>query len=470
MWLLMLACTGGPTIVNQEGTLVLDLVNPTIADPWNGVDSVLIELVVDGQVVEQSSFSLDEDAQVPGLDHFGTGRFRVAGLGGGTVVSYGRSAEVWLAPGVDLTIPMTFLPVNQVLPVADEMAAPRSEHLSARLPDGRVLLFGGRSPDGGVAYADLEVYDPAEGIFKPTGTYAPLGLYAASWTVRPDRTLLITGGRTILAGSGRAHPGVFQYDPVSGLLSSETDMTNDRSGHCLAEFREGFGVAMGGNRLTLAVDWMRNDPDTNELNWSDVVITGLDQAAVTGCVAVEGGEVFVQGMSANATGLFNFSEDAAAVNPNVSDAFYAVESGDFDLLEGAMLIPLDAETVWVGAGESASDTPITGRLFDIPSRSFVGGVDPARPRVSGDWDAWIEDGWYVLGCGTADGSPETPQTTVEVLNLESGERYPYLEMDRARPGCRVDALLDGAILISGGFSSGGDAEPGAAIVVPYDPA
>ena len=470
MWLFLLACTGGPTIVNPEGTLVLDLVNPTNADPMSGVDSVLIELVVDGEVVEQASFGIDEEAQVPGMDHFGTGRFRVAGLGGGTVVSFGRSAEVLLAPGVDLSIPITFLPVNQVLPIADEPDSPRSEHVTARMPDGRILLLGGRSPDATVAYADIEVYDPADGVFKPTGTYAPLGVYGASVDERPDRSLLVTGGRTIVSGASRAYPGVLTYDPVSGLLASESDMTNDRSGHCFSEFRDGFGVAMGGNRDTLAIDWMRNDPDTGELNWSDVVVTGLDQAAVTGCVAVSGGEVFVQGQSAASTGLFNFSEAAAAVNPNISDAFYAVESGEFDLLEGAMLIPLDADRVWVGAGKSASDTPITGRVFDIASRSFVAGVDPARPRVDGDWEPWIDDGWYVLGCGTADGSPDTPQTTIEVVGLDSGERYPYLEMDRHRPGCRIDVLLDGAILVTGGFDDGDVGEPGAAIVVPYDPA
>ena len=464
------ACTGGPTVIQPDGTIVLDLVNPTPVDPWDGVDQLRIELLVEGKTVASETFDVEEPAELPGLDLFGTGRFHVAGLSGGTVVSYGRSPELVLSPDTDLNVALTFLPVNQVLPVVDSMGEPRSQHGALRLPDNRVLLLGGASPDRETSYDDIEIYDPVEGIFQPTGTYLPLPLYDVAIALSTDRTIWLNGGRSLLGDGPKVRPTFFEYDPISGQVEMAADMNASRYDHCFTEFRDAFGVAMGGNRDTPAIDYLRPDPDTGEWTWSEVVVTGLDQAEVTGCVALPGGEVYVQGLSAESTGLFDFSEDAAAANPNISDAFYPVESGSYDFLDGAMLIPITDEQVWVGGGRTlAGGTSTTGRVFDVPTRSFVGGVDPSRERVGGEWDAWIDEGWYALGCGSPDGDASRSQTTIELINLVSGERYPYVEGDRARPGCELTVQADGAILITGGYEDGGDAEAGAAVVVPYDP-
>ncbi|HJN77323.1 MAG TPA: kelch repeat-containing protein [Myxococcota bacterium] len=467
---ILLACTGGPTLVQPEGTIVLDLVNPTPTDAFSGVDEISIELRVGGVVVASETFGVDEPAEIPGLDAFGTGRFHVAGLSGGTVISYGRSPEILLGPDQDHNVAITFLPVNQVLSIADSMAEPRSQHGAVRLPDNRILLLGGANPNRDASYDDVEIYDPSEGIFKPTGTYLPLSLYDVELSFSTDRTIWLNGGRTLLSEGPKVQAIFFEYDPVTEQIEMAADMNVSRAGHCFHEFRDGFGAAMGGNRDTPAIDYLRPDPDTGEWTWSEVVISGLDQTAMTGCAALPTGEVFVQGLSDDSTGLFDFSEDAAAANPNISDAFYAVESGTYELLDGAMLIPVSDEQVWVGGGRTiggVSDT--TGRIFDVPTRSFVGGVDPSRERVDGQWDEWIEDGWYALGCGSPDGDNSRSQTTIELINLLSGERYSYVEGDRSRPGCELTVQADGAILITGGFESGGDAEASAAVMVPYNP-
>jgi len=467
---LLVACTGGPTVIQPNGTIVLDLVNPTPADPWDGVDQVRIEVWVEGQSVSSETFDVDDTMELPDLDAFGTGRFHVAGLAGGNVVSYGRSPEVVLAPDTDRNVAMTFLPVNQVLPILDTMAQPRSQHGALRLPDNRVLLLGGADPERSQSFDDIEIYDPAEGIFQPTGSYLPVPLYDMHLSLSAERTIWLNGGRVLLGDGPRSQAVFFEYDPISGQIDMATDMNVPRADHCFTEFRDNFGVAMGGNRDTSSVDYLRPDPDTGEWTWSEVVISGLDQTAVTGCATLPGGEVYLQGVSESSTGLFDFSEDAAAANPNLSDAFYAVESGTYELLEGAMIIPIGEEQVWVGAGRTTGgSSSTTGRVFDVPTRSFVGGVDPSRERVDGRWDAWIEEGWYALGCGSPDGDDSRSQTTVELINLTTGERYPYLEGDRARPGCSITVQADGALLITGGFESGGGAEDGAAVVVPYDP-
>lgn len=466
---LLSACTGGPVVVQPEGTIVLDLVNPTPADAWDGVDELTIELHVEGQIVAAQTFAVDEAAELPGLDHFGTGRFHVAGTSGGNVVSYGRSPELLLAPDLDLNVAITFLPVNQVLPIVDEMAEPRSVHGAMLLPDNRVLLLGGINPNRDASYDDIEIYDPAQGIFQPTGTYLPLPLYDMHLSESTEKEIWLSGGRAVLGEGPKVQPVFFGYDPISGQIDMEADMNFARAGHCFTEFRKGFGVAMGGNRDTPAVDYLRPAPDTGEWQWSEVVVSDMDQTAITDCVALPTGEVFVQGLSEESTGLFDFSEDAAAANPNISDAFYPVQSGSYALLQGAMLIPVSDEQVWVGGGRTASGPDTTGRIFDVPTKSFVGGVDPSRARVDGDWAPWIEEGWYALGCGSPDEDDTRSQTTIELINLTGGERYPYVEGDRARPGCRLTVQADGAILLTGGFEAGGETEAGAAVYVPYNP-
>ena len=465
---LALACTGGPTIVNETGTLVLDLVNPTEADPWEGVDSVVIELLVDGKVVESARFDVDEEAELPELDHFGTGRFTVAGIAGSSVVSFGRSAEVLLAPGQDLTVPITFLPVNQVLPLSDEMASERSDHAAVVLPDGRVLLAGGRSPDGNQAFDELELYDPSIGGFVPTGSYLPGPMFGMIAESGFRGEIFLAGGYSNMGGTVRPERSFLAYDPISGQVDIQTPTTSPRAGGCFVEFRENYGAYVGGTDETLAIDYLRPDPDEGEWTWSDVVVADLDQEGVTGCAKLPDGRVFLQGLKLESTGLFDFSEEAAAANPNISDAFYPVSTGDVELLTGGLIVPL-TDKVWVGAGKDKTGQVLdSGRLFDPETLAFVGGVDPGRPRVGGSWDSWIDEDWVALGCGSPDGDLAKSQTTIELLNLMSGDRYPYLEADRSRPGCQLNVLHDGSILLTGGY---GDSDAGlasAAIAVPYD--
>ena len=73
---------------------------------------------------------------------------------------------------------------------AGSMLMPRSQHTATLLPNGRVLLAGGRESGLG---ATAEIYDPVTGTFTQTG---PMTTSRARHTacLLPDGRVLIAGG------------------------------------------------------------------------------------------------------------------------------------------------------------------------------------------------------------------------------------------------------------------------------------
>ena len=88
-----------------------------------------------------------------------------------------------------------------------EMAQHRDGHTATLLPDGRVMVAGGRSPTGDVLDS-VELWDPADGLFHDT---APLSRPVANHTA-----LLLADGRVLIVPDGTGPDGVvepFLYEP-----------------------------------------------------------------------------------------------------------------------------------------------------------------------------------------------------------------------------------------------------------------
>jgi hypothetical protein len=67
------------------------------------------------------------------------------------------------------------------------MDMPRSGHTASLLPDGRVLVAGG-SID-----TSAEIYDPAAGTFRQTGSMTQYRSWASAALLRDGRVLLVGG-------------------------------------------------------------------------------------------------------------------------------------------------------------------------------------------------------------------------------------------------------------------------------------
>lgn len=126
------------------------------------------------------------------------------------------------------------------------MVAARTFHSAALLPDGKVLVAGGRGcPTRGCEVASAELYDPATGTWAATEPMSVPRSQAAS-AVLPGRDGDGgAGGRFVVAG-GTQSPTAEMYDPKTSTWSPIGDMSEPRSNSRLLVLPGGDALIAGG--------------------------------------------------------------------------------------------------------------------------------------------------------------------------------------------------------------------------------
>ncbi|HEV3468707.1 MAG TPA: kelch repeat-containing protein [Pyrinomonadaceae bacterium] len=116
---------------------------------------------------------------------------------------------------------------NAFTPIGD-MNSPRSDHAATLLADGRVLITGGAAggQPGEGPVASAELYDPARGAFVPTGSMHAVR-YKHSATLLPDGRVIVIGGSDARMWAGRFATAEV-YDPATGLFTPTGSMTTAR--------------------------------------------------------------------------------------------------------------------------------------------------------------------------------------------------------------------------------------------------
>ena len=110
---------------------------------------------------------------------------------------------------------------------------------------GRVLMAGGEHEDCG-RFADAELYDPARGLFTPTGQMARVRDNHTA-TLLPDGDVLIAGGESENGGTFSGTEASAEiYNPASGTFTAGGNMVARRAGHTATLLTSGRVLITGG--------------------------------------------------------------------------------------------------------------------------------------------------------------------------------------------------------------------------------
>lgn len=130
---------------------------------------------------------------------------------------------------------------------APTMVTPRTGHRAVLLADGSVLFVGGIDAAGAVVRT-LETFSLDAG-FVDVGTLPDgAGVVDASLTPLPDGRLLIAGGRRELDGPAVDDAFIVRVDPVDGSLDvvATAPLTTPRAGHQATPLCDGTILLVGG--------------------------------------------------------------------------------------------------------------------------------------------------------------------------------------------------------------------------------
>jgi WD40 repeat protein len=233
---------------------------------------VMLTLIIVGLVLTSASYALADTFTTTGS--MSTPR----ALHTATLLPNGR---VLISGGNDVSAEL-YDPATGVFSPTGSMSTPRQVHTATLLPNGKVLIVGGFGISGGSygVVSSAELYDPATGLFSPTGSMS-IERYYHKATLLPNGQVLITGGLGLPSGDplcDNCYPLTTAelYDPATGLFSLTNPMSTPRWVHTATLLPNGQVLIAGGwaDNLSTLSSAELYDPATGLFSPTGIMTTG----------------------------------------------------------------------------------------------------------------------------------------------------------------------------------------------------
>ena len=330
-------------------------------------------------------------------------------------------------------------PTTKSFTTTGSLTYARSGHTATRLQDGRVLIVGGCC-DGSTT---AEIYDPASGTFRSTGTTLS--------TTRIDHSaILMDDGRVLICcGGGDSSEGSFLaelYDPDEDRFVLTSSMSDWRTGASATRTMDGTVLVAGGvGTTTVSARTIEVFDPIDDTFISFTTLVGRNSHTSTN---LPDGNVLIAGGYANQNRTYLSSAQTYS-----STAYSLLPTGD--MLAGRAqhtASPLADGRVLIAGGATAIGITSTAELYDPKSRTFTN-TDGLRHARVNHAASTLADG-SVLVCG---GNPPAPVGTPRFLasceryNPATGNFTDTGGMRTARSHHTMTPLVDGRVLIVGGL-------------------
>jgi IPT/TIG domain/Galactose oxidase, central domain/Kelch motif len=178
------------------------------------------------------------------------------------------------------------------------MNVARTAHTATLLPDGKVLVAGGR--DGNFTYLNqAELYDPAIGIWT---LIAPMNRNRGFHTA----TLLANGQVLVVGGGFSSYAEV--YNPGAGTWTNVPSMSVERSSHTATMLPNGNVLVIGGSSSAIAAELFDASTQQWKLLMPPYVSTQSHTATLlsNGLVLIVGGTTSSSLSSARVSEIFDY--------------------------------------------------------------------------------------------------------------------------------------------------------------------
>jgi N-acetylneuraminic acid mutarotase len=337
-------------------------------------------------------------------------------------------------------------PLTKTWSSASSLQTARFDFTATLLPGGRVLVAGGKVRDstGIVPEAITEVYTPAAGAWAPAGALSQ-GRRDHTTTLLPDGKLLVVGGRDRQAN---VFATVDVYDTAKGTWSSTSalKLQQARDGHTATLLLDGRVLVVGGygGGAALASTEVYDPSSTATGTWSFAERLQQARYGHTATLLPDGRVLVVGG----------YGGGAALASAEVYDPLQRSWSFTGPLKQArdnhtATLLP-DGKVLVVG-GRQDYYTPLSSaELYD----PLTGEWSTARPMPRAHFlhaATLLVDG-KVLVTGGVDGSRHSLAFT-EVYDPDSGAWSPAGSLNAPRSQHTATLLPGGRVLVVGGSGS-----------------
>jgi hypothetical protein len=337
---------------------------------------------------------------------------------------------------------------------AGSMNTPRSDHTATLLVSGKVLVAGGYEVSGCCPSASAELFDPVSGSWSATGAMVDSRIQLTA-TLLPNGMVLVAGGQHFEEGVGTVYLARAElYDPATGTWRSTGSMTAPRNVHTATLLPNGTVLVVGGQD--------GRGPGLIHAT-AEIYDPATEQWTVTGPMAVgrmfhtatllSNGKVLVSGGSTPITSecpIGCVASSAELFDPSTGVWTATGAMSGPHMLNTATLLP-SGEVLVVGgdgfniASRAETYDPVTEQWS--PTGSMAGGV------TGGHTATLLQTGKVLVAGGLISTAVCTPGA--ELYDPATDTWAAAGEMTETRCGHTATLLASGKVLLAAGNSPGG---------------